>query len=80
MKDEDLKTACSRVNQFSLGMKESFPYMGYLHLCILVCIFSNADPKTRVWAQVTYLRVKENFMDQSLAGYSHGGHKESDMT
>lgn len=26
---------------------------------------------------MTYSKLKENFMDQSLAGYSHGGHKES---
>ena len=39
MKEEDLKTACSRLNQFSLGMKESFPYMGYLH-CVSQSAFS----------------------------------------
>ena len=31
MKEEGLKTAGSRVNQFSLGVEESFPYMEYLH-------------------------------------------------
>lgn len=44
------------VNWPSLGVRESFLYMGYFH-GVSGWVSPKADPKTRIWAQVTYFRV-----------------------